>query len=425
VSRSVPGLGDDVEFLKLWTGGFVSTLGFHVSILAMQLTGAVVLGATPFEMGLLGAAQFVPRLLFGFVAGVWADRLRRRPLMMVADLGRAALLATIPVAYLGGSLSIVQLYAVALGVGSFSVFFGVAVQAYVPTLVGRQNLLAANARMSAGEAVAQIGGPNLAGILVQVLSAPVAIGVDAISYVVSAISIAWIRRPEPEIPRRADRRHLVTEVREGLATVASHPILRALVVAALNIGLFTGGFRGALIVLYLVQLGVTPVEFGFIYGVGGASALLGAIVAVPIARLVGLGRTLVLVHVATAAFAACVPLAGLVPADARLPLLLVGQVGLGAFSPVWSINGGSLQQLVTPDGLLGRVNATQQVALFGVNPLGAIVGGGVATVIGLQATLAIAAAGAGLTAVVLAVSPVRRLRTMPAPSEVGGLVPAR
>jgi predicted MFS family arabinose efflux permease len=169
---------------------------------------------------------------------------------------------------------------------------------------------------------------------------------------------------------------------------------------------------------------VTPIEFGFIYGVGGASALVGAIAARPLARSVGLGRTLVLVHVVTAVFAAFVPLAGLAPPESRLPVLLIGQVGLGIFSPVWGINGGSLQQIVTPDRVLGRVNATQQVALFGINPLGAIVGGWVATLIGLQLTLTIAAAGAGLTAVLLAFSPISRLRTMPLPMEsdaVGGV----
>jgi hypothetical protein len=424
VRRFVPGLGDDPEFLKLWTGGFVSTLGFHISILAMQLTAAVVLRATPFEMGLLGAAQFLPRLLFGLVAGVWVDRLHRRPVMIVADIARAVLLASVPVTYVLGWLSTVQLYVVALGVGSFSVFFGVAAQAYVPTLVGRRNLVDANARMSAGEAVAQIGGPNLAGLMVQLLTAPIAIGLDALSYLVSGVFIAWIGRPEPRVPPAAERRHILAEIREGLAIVAAHPVLRPLVVAAANIGLFTGGFRGALIVLYLVQIGVTPIEFGFIYGVGGASALVGAIAARPLARSVGLGRTLVLVHVVTAVFAAFVPLAGLAPPESRLPVLLIGQVGLGIFSPVWGINGGSLQQIVTPDRVLGRVNATQQVALFGINPLGAIVGGWVATLIGLQLTLTIAAAGAGLTAVLLAFSPISRLRTMPLPMEsdaVGGV----
>jgi hypothetical protein len=413
--RPIPGLGDDVEFLKLWVGGFVSTLGFHVSILAMQLTAAAVLSASPVEMGLLGAAQFVPRLALGLVAGVWVDRLRRRLLMIVADLGRAALLASVPIAYMLGSLGIIQLYVVALGVGAFSVFFGVASQAYLPGLVGRAGIVEANARMSAGEAVAQIAGPNLAGVLVQVLTAPISIAVDAASYLVSAVTIAWIRRPEPAVAPPSERRHLLVEIREGLSVVAGHPVLRPLVVAALNVGLFTGGVRGALIVLYLVQLGVTPVEFGLVYGIGGAAALAGAIVARPLAARLGLGQTLVVVPVITAAFAAFVPLAGLVAPDLRLAVLIAGQLGLGIFGPAWGINGGSLQQVVTPDRLLGRVNATQQVALFGINPIGAITGGLVAAAIGLQATLAIAAVGAGLTSLVLLASPVRTLRAMPPP----------
>lgn len=411
--RTVPGLGDDVEFLKLWAGGFVSTLGFHISILAMQLTAAAVLGATPFQMGILGAAQFLPRLAFGLVAGVWVDRLRRRPLMIVADVGRAALLASIPVAYVFGWLSMAQLYAVALGVGSFSVFFGVAAQAYVPALVGRVNLTAANARMSGGEAVAQIAGPSLGGILVQAVSAPIAIGLDAVSYLVSGMFIGWIRRPEPPVPPRSERRHLLDEIREGLAAVAGRPVLRTLVLSAVNIGFFTGGIRGALIVLYLVQLGVTPIEFGLVYSVGGASALLGAVLAQPMARWLGVGPTLVAVQLLAAGFASFVPLAGLVPSDARLPMLLAGQLGLGLFGPTWGIIGGSLQQAVTPDRVLGRVNATQQVALFGINPLGALLGGSLASVVGLQTTLAIAAVGAAFTAVVLLASPVRHTRSIP------------
>jgi hypothetical protein len=415
----IPGLGDDVEFLKLWFGGFISTLGFHISILAMQLTAAAVVGATPFEMGLLGAAQFLPRLVFGLVAGAWVDRVRRRPVMIAADMGRAMLLASIPIAYIAGQLSIGQLYLVALGVGALSVFFSVAAQAYVPVLVGRANLVDANSRMSAGEAVAQIGGPNLAGVLVQVLTAPIAIGLDALSYVVSGICIAWIRRREPSVVRAGPRRHIGAEIGEGLAVVAAHPILRALVGAALNIGLFTGGFRGALIVLYLVQLGITPIEFGIIYSVGGAAALAGAVVAQPVARAVGLGPTLVVVHVAMAAFSVLVPLAGLLPADVRLPVLILGQVGLSVASPVWGVNGGSLQQAVTPDRVLGRVAATQQVALFGINPIGAVIGGIVASVVGLQLTLVIAALGAGLTAIPLVLSPIRHLRVMPDQGPVG------
>jgi Transmembrane secretion effector len=411
--RSFPGLGDDREFLKLWTGGFISSLGFHVSILAMQLTAAAVLRATPFEMGVLGAAQFVPRLVFGLVAGAWVDRVSRRPVMIAADLARAALLASIPIAFAVGRLSMAQLYVVALGVGLFSVFFGVASQTYLPSFVGRDRIVDANARMSAGEAVAQIGGPNLAGIAVQLLTAPIAIALDAISYVASAVFIAWIRRPEPPLERREHRHDIATEIREGLGVVASSPILRALVLAAVNIGLFTGGVRGALVVVYLVQLGVTPVEFGFIYGVGGAAALAGAVVARPMARVVGVGPALVGVHIVTAAFAALVPLAGLVTPDARLGLLVVGQIGLGVFSPLWGIIGGSLQQSITPDRLLGRVNATQQVALFGINPVGAIAGGLVASVVGLQPTLALAAAGAALTSLVMLASPVARLRSIP------------
>jgi hypothetical protein len=410
------GLLADREFLKLWSGGFVSTLGFHVSALAMQLTAAVVLGATPFEMGLLGAAQYLPRFAFGLVAGAWIDRLRRRPLLIGADAGRALLLASIPFAHVLGSLTIEQLYLVALGMGALNTFFEVAILSYVPGLVGRHRLLEANSQMQAGEAVAQIAGPNLAGILVQWLTAPIAIGVDAVSYAVSALFIGWIRRPEPMLPPSGSRAGLWPEVRDGLRVVAAHPILRALAAAGVNHGFFSGGIRGSLVVLYLVQLGVTPLEFGIIYGIGGAVALVGALVARPIAAALGLGTTLLIANLVQGAFAAIVPLAGFFPEESRLPLLIVGQLGLGIAAPVWGINGGTLQQVVAPEQALGRVTATQRFAFFGVHPVGAVVGGVLAAVIGLQLTLTIAAAGVALGALWIGLTEVGRLREMPVPA---------
>ena len=410
-------LGDDPDFLKLWSGGFVSTLGFHISALAMQLTAAVVLSATPFEMGVLGAAQYLPRFLLGLPAGAWVDRVRRRPLMIVADLGRAGLLASIPIAHVLGWLGMPQLYVVALGMGAFSTFFEVSILSYLPALVGRPHLVEANSRLHAGEAVAQVGGPNIAGILVQWLTAPIAIGVDAISYVVSALFLAAIRRPEPaRTAHVAGGGALWAEIREGVGVVTRHALLRPLVATGITVGLFTGGVRGALIVVYLVEIGVTPIEFGLIYGVGGGVALIGAIVARPVARGLGLGRTLIAAQLVAAAFAAFVPLAGLAP-GASLAILLAGQVGLGLAAPIWGVNGGSLQQVVTPDRLLGRGTATQRFAVAGVHPVGAIFGGWLASTIGLQSTLAIAAAGAALGALWLAVSPVRQLAQMPVPIE--------
>ncbi len=410
--RVLGGLRDDPEFLKLWSGGFISTLGFHISTLAMQLTAAVALRADPFEMGVLGACAFLPRFVVGLAAGAWVDRVRRRPVMIAADLGRAALLASVPIGHLGGWLTMTQLYVVALGMGAFSTFFEVAILSYLPGLVGRDRLLDANSRLHAGEAVAQIGGPNLAGGLVQWLTAPIAIGLDAVSYLVSAIFIGWIRRPELPTPPVAERRGLWPEVREGLGLVAAHPILRCLVTAGVNTGFFTGGIRGALIVLYLVEIGISPIEFGLIYGVGGASALVGAMLARPVASLIGLGTTLVGVQLAMAVFAAFVPLAGFTT-EHTLAVLLAGQLGLGLVGPTWGVNGGSLQQAVTPDRLLGRVAATQHFALFGANPVGALIGGWLAATIGLQLTLAIAAGGAALGALWLGLSPVRRLHEMP------------
>jgi MFS family permease len=405
----------DREFLKLWSGSLVSTLGFHISVLAMQLTAVLVLRASPLQMGLLVGAQFLPQLLFSLVAGVWIDRLPRRPVLIAADLGRAAALASVPLAYAVDLLRIEQLYLVAFTIGSLSMCFEIAVRSYVPDLVTRTRVVEANSDLQAGEAVAQIAGPNLAGTLVQWLTAPVALLFDACSYLVSAACLLWIRRPEPDRATPAMAASVWRQAREGLATVGSHPLLRAPMLAALTYGFFAGGIRGALIVLYLVSLGVSPLEFGVIYSIGGAAALAGAILTRPVTRHVGLGSTLVHVHLLAGLFAAFVPLAGLVP-QATLPLLLAGQIGLSLVSPLWGINATSLQQTVTPPLLLGRVNATTRLASVSVQPLGAIAGGWAASLLGLQTTLAFAALGLALGSLPIALSPLRRLQTMPEPA---------
>ncbi|MDQ2690161.1 MAG: MFS transporter [Chloroflexota bacterium] len=383
----------DADFRKLWAGQTISAVGFHVTVLAMQLTAAVTLDATPFEMGLLVAAQSVPALVVSPLAGAWTDRLPRRPILVATDLGRAALLLTIPLAWLGGWLSMEQLYVVGLGMGTLTTLFDVAVVAYLPSLVGRPRLLAANSAIQSSAAAVNIGAPGLAGVLVQWLTAPVAIAADAVSYVVSAASVVWIRRAEPTPRAGRDVTGLRAEIMEGFHYLLGSWILRRLAAAGATYAV-SFGVRSALSVLYLIgPLGLEPVELGVVWGATGVGALLGATAAGPFSRRVGIGHALVTAHL-IAPFAALTPAAGFLPAELVIPVLIVSHLGIGFWSPIYGVNETTLRQSLVDDRLLGRVGATSRLLFHGVTPVGALAGGALAAVIGLQAALFLSAAGA-------------------------------
>jgi hypothetical protein len=265
------------DFLKLWAGQTVSLLGSHVTSLALSLTAAVLLQATPTEMGLIGSLNVLPFLLLGLPAGVWVDRVRRRPVLIATDVARALLLASVPVAALMSRLGIPQLYVVSFGMGALSVLFRVAYGAYLPSVVRRPDLADANAKLALAEAIARVAGPGLAGVLVQLLTAPLAIALDCISYVASAVCIRAIGVHE-ETSGAVDDRSAWGHVREGLDAVFGHPLLRPLFVGVTLGNLADGvAFQSGLIVLFLTRelhldaatVGGVMVGLG-VGGVGGA-----------------------------------------------------------------------------------------------------------------------------------------------------------
>jgi len=227
--RDRKGLWGHPEFPKLWIGETISLLGSQVTVLSLPLAASIVLQATPFQMGVLGASQTIPFLLFGLVAGVWVDRLRRRPIMLIADVGRAVLLTTIPIAAVLGMLRLEQLLIVAFAVGVLDVFFGLAYASFLPSVVRREELSEGNAKLALSAEVARVAGPGLAGILVQVLSAPIAVAVDAASFLVSAFALTRIKASEPPPVPASERQSVWTEIGEGLRAVTAQPILRTLV----------------------------------------------------------------------------------------------------------------------------------------------------------------------------------------------------
>ncbi|MEP7290231.1 MAG: MFS transporter, partial [Chloroflexota bacterium] len=374
------------DFLKLWAGQTVSEFGSHITGAGIPLIAVITLAASPAQMGILTAVASVPVLIFGLFAGVWVDRLRRRPILIAADLFRVALLLTIPAAALSGHLSIELLYLVIALMGVLGLVFRTAYHAYLPSLVEREQIVAANSRLSTSDSLAEIGGPALAGVLIQVISAPLAIIFDALTFIFSATAFSLIRKPEPKPSPRAEGRSMRHEIAEGVRVVAHDPVLRAL---AMGLGLrsFFGSFIGTLYFLYGIRdLGLTPSMVGISIAAGGIGALAGALLASRVQKRFGLGRTLVVALLVSGLFNLLIPLAGGSPALAA-GLLIIGQIIGDAAMMVYGINSLSLVQIITPDRLLGRTNASFGFIAEGIAPVGALIAGALATGLGARVTL--------------------------------------
>jgi MFS family permease len=411
------GLWRHPDFMKLWAGQTISVFGSLIGGTALQFTAILFLQASAFQIGLLAAASLAPGFASGLVAGVWVDRLRRRPLLIIADVGRALLLATIPLAALLDRLTIEQLYVVAFGNSILTVLFDVAYQSYLPSLVGRGDLLEGNSKLSASASVAEVGGFGLAGWLVQLLSGPTTILIDAVSFVVSAVSLSAIRtreaRPAP-VPHNSS---VVREIGEGLRVVLHHPLLRTLAGGAFLLHFCGHGIYGSMVVLYMSRgIGFSPGVLGMTWGVGGISALIGAMLAAPLTRRLGAGRAMVLGLLLGSTTGFLIPLAQ-GPTLLSLILLILAQLGDGA-DTVFQINQLSLRQAITPERLLGRVNASMHFVGQGAMLLGALVGGLLGDTIGVRPTLLVGAGGSLLVAVMLALSPLRGVTADPPEARV-------
>jgi MFS family permease len=395
------------DFLKLWAGQTISSLGSGVTDSALPLTAVLVLGAQASDMGWLIAAESAPVLLVGMFAGVWVDRFSRRGLLIGADLGRAVLLACIPLIAFLGALRIEHLYVVALATGVLTVVFDIAYRSFVPDLVGPEQVLEANSRLASVEAVAEITTPGFTGALVQVITPPAAILLDAVSFLGSAVCAAWIRHVETPRPKPERRTAVFSEIAEGLRAVRSSRLLSTL--AAWDaVRSFFGMFIGALYVLFgLRELGLSPLLVGLSVGVGGISNLVGTLLVERVTpRLGGAARTMVaaaLVGSLTPFVIALAP-AGAVPGF----IALLAAQSLDVVYPLYSVNALTLRQVTTPPHLLGRVNATMHVVERGVIPFGAVAGGMLGDTIGLRPTLLVAAIGIALGAVWVARSGLTR-----------------
>jgi len=397
-----------MAFRTLWVGQTLSLFGSQVTFLALPLAAILVLHASAFEMGVLGAVEFAPFLFLTLFAGAWVDRVRRRPVMIAANLARAELIGAVPIAAALGVLSIPFLAVVAFAAGCGAVLFEVAFLAYVPSLVGRDRLTAANTRLFSSASAADVVGPGLAGTLVSLVGAPFALAADALSYLVSAASLIAIRQPEPA-PAVAVRRDLRAEIGEGLRVTFRHPMLRPFAFEAATFNLFSAMLNAVFLLFLTRELGFAPAAVGSIFVVGALGSLAGSMVAGRIAGRIGLGPTLLGSMIAACSVYLVIPFVG--GSSVLTAAVLAGVFAVaGAFIAITVIHVMTIRQTVTPDRLLARMNASYRTLGYGIMPIGALLGGVIGEALGLRATLAVAAAGIAAAPLWVVFSPIPRIR---------------
>ena len=411
------GLWRHPDFLKLWSAETISQFGTQVGQLALPLVAVITLESSPFEVAALGTLQFLPFLLFAIPAGVWVDRLPRRPILIAGDLGRFVLLATVPVAYVADALTIWQLYAVGFGYGICTVFFDVGYQSYLPSLVTRDQLVDGNSKLEISRSAAQLGGPGLGGLTVQILTAPYAVLADAISFLASGIFLLGIRKAEP-IPEReegAPRPSMLREAREGLGYVLGHRYLRA-IAGTTGISNFATSFAFAVFLVYAVR-DARAVRGGDRDPVLGREHRLDGRRGLREAHADQLASARRSSSPRPSSGPRCCSSRRRRPRS-RIRSSSSGMILFGFAGVTYNITQLSYRQAVTPERMLGRMNSVMRFIVWGVMPIGTLLGGALATWIGLREAMWIGAAIGSLACLPVLFSPVRGLREMPAP--VGG-----
>ncbi len=404
-------------FMRLWTASTISVFGSLVTRMALPLAAILVLGSGPIEVALLRSMDLIATLIFGLVAGAWVDRLRRRPVLIWADLGRAVLLGSIPVAFALGALTFWHLLVVAALAAILTTFFDSADNAYLPTVVEREDLVDANGALAASGSAAEFAGFGLSGFLVQLFSAPFVIVLDAFTFLVSAALLGSIHKEETPPPRE-DREPVLAEIREGLRLVRHDPLLRAFAGAQMSLAALWGVFGATWFLFVLEELRLGPEVLGVIAAVGGVSSFIGAVIATRATRRWGIGRVAIAAMLLSAVGNAFIPLA-----PAGLPLIAVGclvmqQLVADSAVTVYDITEVSVRQSVVHDRALGRVTSSFHVAAVIAQLAATLAAGVLAETIGLRATAWLAPLGGLVGAAILWRSPVRHLVTLPGRAEI-------
>lgn len=396
------------DFQRLWFSDTVSQFTAQVTVLALPSAAILMLGANAFEMGLLSALEFLAFPTIGLFVGVWADRYRRRPIMVIANLGRMVALVLIPIAAIFHALSMNLLYLAAVATGICAVFFDVCYQAYLPVLIDRGDLIEGNSKLRTSAAGAQFAGPAFAGVLIEIINAARAIAIDAGGFLISALALASIRKPEPKPIRHGDQGFML-EMKEGAHVVLGSRILRSIAVCTATSNLGSNIAFAVLLLFAYRYLQMSAGLVGAIYSIGSVGVLLGAWFAGRISAGLGLGRTIVLSSGASVGLL-IVPLSLYAS-----PIVVLSSAMLleGFFVEIYNINQVSLRQAITPDRLQGRMNATMRTIVWGTIPIGSFLGGVIGESVGVVTTIVVGGVISTLAFLWVLFSPVAALQTIP------------
>lgn len=401
------------EFRLFWGAQTVSMIGTNMTRVAIPLLAAGALSATPFQMGLLQAAQTVAFLLVGLPAGVFVDRSRRRPILIVCDLLRALLMAAIVLGFLLDLVTFPALLAVTLLVGLATAFFEIAYQSYIPVVVGRDHLVEGNARLESTNAVSRLAGPTLGGGLVQLVGAVATVSVQAATHVVSALLLSRIRTPEA-VPERTERRRMGAEIREGLRFVLREPVFRAITGSAATYNFFYAVSLPLVMLLLVDEMGLSGTAVGVLMAVSGVGGVLGASFAGRLARRFGQVRAMWTAYLLTVPTALFIPFA---ESGWKSLLFAVPWFVMSFGIVVYNVGQVSIRQQLCPPELLGRMNASVRFLVWGILPLGSVTGGALGEWLGIRGALLVGGAGMSAGVLWLVLSRLRPLRDLPAPEE--------
>ena len=403
------------DFMRLWTAQAVSQFGEQVTRAALSLAALLTVHAEPAQLGVLAALSSAPAVIVGMFAGGYVDRARRRALMISADIVRGLLLLTVPIAAWLGIFSMMQVYVLAFLVGAASVLFDLADTAYLPTLLPQEHLIEGNSKLGVTRATAEVGGSALAGLLVQIIGAPMTITFNAFTYLFSAFALGRIKAPEPATATETGDEHPLAGIGAGLRAVLANPLVRPIFVIAVSGNMF-GAFFAALYTFFVVSvLHLTPFMLGLSIAAGGIGSLVGAALSPLIARALGVGPAILTCWVVMPVLMLATPLAQ-GPPYVALSILIAGQFLGDALAVAGNTIAFTLYQTTMANSRLGRAQAAFRVGAGAGMIVGALAGGVLGEILGARATLFIAIGGMALSAAPGFVSPLRRLKSMPAPT---------
>ncbi|MED4711301.1 MFS transporter [Bacillus pseudomycoides] len=413
MKRLYKGLWKHRDYRNLWVGQTISMFGTQIALIALPLVAAITLGASPLQMGILQAIEYLPVLLISLVAGVWIDRRPIRPILITTDIVRAILLLAIPISMYFGVLNLEILYVVAFLVGINTVLSDIGQMSYLPVIVKKEDLIEGNSKLEFSYSTASIVGQGLGGVLIQIFTAPFAILIQSLALLFSSLFLFRIKKKEEVQKVENEESNMMEMIKEGISYVIKNKIIRNLVITTMIFNFFTILIEPIYLLFVSRGLKLAPVFIGMIFGMAGAGALLGALLVGPMTRKLGLGRCMVVALFLAGLSSLLIPVATFLPTIPAVILLMVMQLIDAIMIVVYNINQRSLRTSITPDNLLGRMNSSIRLCVMGIVPVAALAGGFIAGIIGVLPTLIIGSVGIIFSSVFVAFTSIHELEEIP------------